>query len=430
MHKANPDILILGANFAGLGTAQKIREHAGDAATITVIDRKTDLIFIPNIPADVFEGRDPALTQRMDVVKPLARDKIAFIQGEVTAVDVDRKAVTYTPAERPGAAPVTRGYDILVIALGNRLAFDRIEGFAEHGFSVSDIYQGNRLRHYLENDYKGGPIAVGSALFHQGDGAEGLAPYPGGTIPRALAACEGPPVEVMLSAATWLTKYGLGGPDRVHVFTPAQMIAEDAGEEVVTELLGIAGKMGFHYHNAMGDIARITEKGVVFADGRMIEAEVPIIFPNWEPHAFLKGLPISDSEGFIRTDLTMRNPDYPEVYAVGDAAAVTVPKLGAIGHQQAEIAARHIAHDIGALPAEELGGPLQPLVYCIGDMGGGEAFYIRSNSWFGGDTEVLKMGRIPYALKMQYRQLFLSGHGKVPSWGLNAAELLAEGRVH
>jgi NADH dehydrogenase FAD-containing subunit len=35
----------------------------------------------------------------------------------------------------------------------------------------------------------------------------------------------------------------------------------------------------------------------------------------------------------------MRNPIHPEVFAVGDAAALTLPKLGSLGHQQAEITA-------------------------------------------------------------------------------------------
>ena len=72
------------------------------------------------------------------------------------------------------------------------------------------------------------------------------------------------------------------------------------------------------------------------------------------------------------------------------------------------------------------GAPLAPVVYCIGDMGSGQAFYIRSNSWFGGDTQVLKMGRVPHLLKMQYKTLFYERHGKVPAWGLDAAELFAE----
>lgn len=422
-----PQVLVLGGNFAGLGAAQEIRKYAGDAVDITLIDRKNYLLFIPNIPADVFENRDPAHNQRLDLFPVLAEDDIDFFQGEIQAVDVDSREVTYTPFERPGAASQRMHYDYLVIALGNRLAYDRIEGFAEYGDSVSDLYLGNRLRKKLwEGGYQGGPIVIGSARFHQGDGAKGLAPYPGGSIPEALAACEGPPVEVMLSAATYLGRTGQGGPDKITVFTPAEMIAEDAGDKVVGQLLETASGMGFNYVNNAEDITRITSEGVELANGRTLAAELKIIFPDWVAHDCLRDLPISDSEGFIVTDLLMRNPKYPEVFAAGDAAAVTVPKLGAIGHQQCEIVGRQVAHAVGRMSEAAANTPLQPVVYCIGDMGDNQAFYIRSNSWFGGDTQVLKMGHMPFLLKMQYKNLFFRTRGKMPEWGLNFSQLVAE----
>jgi sulfide:quinone oxidoreductase len=424
--KSKPQVLVLGGNFAGLGAAQKIREHAGDRVDITVIDKKSSLLFVPNIPAEVFSDKDPALSMFMDIVHPLHKDRIDFLQAEVTAVDPDANTVDYLPSERPGSSRQTLHYDYLVVALGNRLAYDRIEGFAEHGDTVSDTYHGNKLRRYLDEEYKGGPIAIGSARFHQGDGAEGLEPYPGGCIPHAEAACEGPPVEMMLAAATWLKEHGKGGPKNITVFTPAEMIAEDAGETVVNQLLDIASDMGFGYRNNTRDIRRMTAEGIEFENGDALEAEVKIIFPDWVPHGFLRDLPISDSEGFIPTDLLMRNPDYPNVFAAGDAAAVTVPKLGSIGHQQADIVGRQIARDLGTMDMGEADTPFEPVVLCIGDMGNHQAFYIRSNTWYGGDDAVLKMGRVPYMLKMQYKTLFFQRHGKVPDWGVGAAQMITE----
>ena len=426
-YDGRPHVLILGGNFAGLACAQKVRQYVGDKARITVIDRKSYLLFIPNIPADVFEDRNPALHQRMDLVPILAKDDIDFIHGEVTAVDIAARNVTFRPAERGGAEDHVEHYDYVIFALGARLAYDRIEGFAEHGHTVSDLYHGEKLRRYLNTRYAGGPIAIGSARFHQGDGADGLEPYPGGSIPRALAACEGPPVEVMMSMATWLKDRKLGGPENVTVFTPAPMIAEDAGEDVVKQLLTLATKMGFNYWNNTQDITRLTADAIEFADGRTLPAEVKIIFPDWVPHDFVKGLPVSDSEGFIKTDLLMRNPDHPEVFACGDCAAVTVPKLGAIGHQQSDIIGLQLGKIFGAVEAEKADVPLKPEVLCIGDMGDGKAFWIHSNSWFGGDRQILKMGRVPYFLKMRYRDMFFAADGKVPAWGLDAAALIAEG---
>jgi len=427
--QAKPHVVVLGGNFAGLGCAQKISEFCGDAVRITVLDRKNYLLFVPNIPLEVMENRDPCADLRMDLPPVLADDDIGFIQAEIEALDVDAKTVTFRPSERPGAEVQRLRYDYLVVALGNRLAFDQIEGFAEHGHSVSDFYHGNRLRDYLFNGgYQGGPIAIGSARFHQGDGADGLQPYFGGSIPRANAACEGPPVEMLASMVTYLKQRKLGG-ERITLFTPGEMVAEDAGRTVVEQLLDYATSQGCHYLNQIQDISRITHDGIEFTDGRSLAAELKIIFPDWVAHAFLKGLPIADSEGFIKTTLLMRNPDYPEVFAAGDAAAVTVPKLGAIGHQECEIVGRQIAADVGRLTPDEANRPLQPVVYCIGDMGDGQAFYIRSNSWFGGTDEVLEIGRAPYFLKGAYKTQFFKRHGKMPNWGLSFAQLLTEHHI-
>lgn len=88
-----PHVLILGGNFAGLGAAQKIRDHAGDAVDITVIDRKAYLDYIPNIPLEIFEGRDPAVTMHMPLVETLAREKVQFRQAEVLGLDLDARQV-------------------------------------------------------------------------------------------------------------------------------------------------------------------------------------------------------------------------------------------------------------------------------------------------------------------------------------------------
>ncbi|MEZ5454186.1 MAG: FAD-dependent oxidoreductase [Thiothrix sp.] len=424
-----PHVVILGGNFAGLGSAQKIREYADDSVDITLIDRKNYLLYVPNIPAEVFKDKDPEEHLTLPLYPVLKHDDINFIQGEVTGIDVDNHTVDYVPSERPGASCQNIRYDYLVIALGARLAYEKIEGFAEYGDTVSDFYYGNKLRKKLhDGTYNSGPIVVGSAKFHQGNGAQGLEPYPGGSIPNALAACEGPPVEVALTLANWLQEHGKGDASKITITTPAAMIAEDAGEQVVGQLLDAASSMGFNYVNNTGDIVRLTADSIEFENGQKIAAELKIIFPDWVAHDFLKGLPISDNQGFIITDLLMRNPKFPEIFAAGDCAAVTVPKLGAIGHQECGIIGRQIARDRGLLNDAEADQPLQPVVFCIGDMGGGKGFYIRSNSWFGGDTQILKMGRIPYMLKMQYKTLFMTTRGKTPPWSNEVAEFLAEKR--
>jgi sulfide:quinone oxidoreductase len=414
---AKPQVLVLGSNFAGLGAAQKIREYARDSVDITVLDRKPYLLFVPNIPYEVFEGRNPMLSLHMPLVDALAEDDIHFILGEVQSLDPEAQTVEYLPSERIGSAVERLHYDYVVVAVGARLAYDKIEGFAEYGHTVSDTYYGEKLRRYLAHAYRGGPVAIGSARFHQGTMSQEY-------VPTADAACEGPPVEVMLSFGHWLKSHGLGGPEKITVFTPGRVIAEDAGESIVDKLLSIAGSMGYHYLNQTEDIRRITEEGIEFANGQSVEAELKIIFPDWEAHAFLKGLPISDDQGFVLTDMATRNPRFPNVFACGDAAAVTVPKLGILAHMGADKVGQQIASDLGRFDKAKANEPMHFIVNCIGDMGGNQAFAIRSDTWYGGTQASLKMGHIPFLMKMQYKEMFFRTKGKVPDWGIPAADFL------
>ncbi len=412
MQTKKTKILILGGNFAGLQVARHLRENLGsELAEITVVDKKSFLLFVPNIPLETFEGRDPINTLQLPLVPILKNDKTQFIMAEVKAIDPDKKTVDILPSERPGSALDTLEYDYLVVALGNRLAYDRIEGFSEYGHTVTDPYQANKLRHYIEEEYQGGPIVIGSARFHQG--TNGKLDF----IPISLAACEGPTVEVALALAHRLEELGKGGAKNITMFTPAELIAEDAGEKVVAQLLEIATKMGFGYKNKTEDIKALTKEGIEFTNGESLEAELKIIIPDWVAHDFMQGLPICDEKGFVIHNLEMRNPDYPEVFTAGDAASGTVPKLGAIGHLQSYIVARQIAKDLGVMSAEEADAELyKPEISCYGDMGGGKAFYIHSDSYYGGDLQLLKMGRSYYDMKVAFKHQYFSTGGKLPHW--------------
>jgi sulfide:quinone oxidoreductase len=419
-----PHVLVLGGNFAGLTVARFIREICGNMVNITVLDRKPYLIFVPNIGIEVLANHDPAETMHLDIVRHLDSDHSRFLQGEIREIDLETKQVTFFPNERPGSAAEQIGYDYLVIALGARLAYDKIEGFGQYGHTVSDSYYGNKLRRYLfEGGYKGGPIAIGSARFHQGK--KGNPDW----LPISGAACDGPPLELGMALATWLSERKLGGPDKITLFSPATIIAEDAGEEIVKTFLEMAGQMGFHYEKDTPDIQRITANGIEYSNGNSLEAELKIIFPNWEPHPFIQTLPIVDEAGFIVTDLTMRNADYPFVFALGDCAALTVPKLGAHGHKQAEIVARQIAKDLDLMTAEEADKPFWPEIVCFGDMGSNKAFYIHSDIWYGGEISIFKMGYVYYAMKMAFKEMYFRTGGKVPSWGMPLTEVLAENVV-
>ncbi|SDI58163.1 NAD(P)/FAD-dependent oxidoreductase [Mucilaginibacter gossypii] len=419
---SKPHIIILGCNFAGLTTARYIHAAVKDKANITIIDRKALLTFVPNIPMQVLANINPAIDLQYKFMSYLEHDGSEFIQAEVTTIDADTNTVFYQPNERPGHPVRKIKYDYLVVALGNRLAYDAVDGFNENGHSVTDAFLGNRLRNYLHKEYKGGPIALTSDIFHQGKSWK----LPSG-LPIAMTACEGPPVELAFSLAHWLEKNQKGNAETIYLSTPAKVIAEDAGETILHQLLPMMAKMGYHYQANTNGIKKVYNGGIEFNDGSSQEAEVSIIFPDWQAHSFLKELPFTDDMGFVVTDLYMRNPDYQNIFAVGDAAAITVPKIGSLGHMEAEVLANAIAKELGAIK-----GDIEPMEFellCMGDMGGIKGFYMRTNEWWGGKESHLEMGITPYALKMGFKQMYYTLGGKIPQWGLALSEMIGDHTV-
>lgn len=423
---SKPNILILGCNFAGLTTARYIHESVKGKANITVIDRKSVLLFVPNIPLQVLANENPAIELEYKFMSFLEHDGSNFIQAEITAIDPESNLVYYKPNERAGHPIRSIRYDYLVVALGNKLAYDKIEGFAKNGHSVTDTFLGNRLRNYLHKDYKGGPIVITSDVFHQGKSDK----LPAG-LPVAMTACEGPPVEMAFSLAYWLEKNELGNASTIYLSTPAKVIAEDAGETILDKLIPMMGNMGYHYKaNTLG-VKSVYAEGVEYNDGSSQEAEISILFPDWQPHDFLKELPFTDTMGpftdtmgFVVTDLYMRNPDYQNIFAVGDAASITVPKIGSLGHIEAEVLAKTLGKELGAVSEDVK--PVEFELLCMGDMGGIKGFYMRTNEWWGGDESHLEMGITPYALKMGFKKMYYTLGGKIPHWGVAFSELVGD----
>lgn len=414
-----PHIVILGCNFAGLTTARYIHAAIKDKAEITIIDRKSLLTFVPNIPMQVLENKNPAIDMQYKFISFLEHDGSTFIQAQITTIDPETNTVFYQPNERPGHSVRKMHYDYLVIALGNRLAYDAIDGFSENGHSVTDTFLGNQLRNYLHKEYKGGPIAITSDIFHQGKSDK----LPK-DLPVAETACEGPPVELAFSMAHWLEKNKKGNTSTVYLSTPAEVIAEDAGETILDQLVPMMGKMGYNYQANTRGIKKIYKGGIEFIDGTSQETEITIVFPDWQAHDFLKELPITDDKGFVITDLYMRNPDYQNIFAVGDAASITVPKIGTLGHMEAEVLANTLAKELGLIE-----GDIKPMEFellCMGDMGGIKGFYMRSNEWWGGKESHLELGFTPYALKMGFKQMYYTLGGRIPHWGVGLSKVIGD----
>jgi sulfide:quinone oxidoreductase len=348
-------VLVLGGRLGGLTVAYTLRRLVGKNAQIKVIERNQSTHFRPSIPHIALGVREPE-DIAVDLNKALTRKWIEFEQANVTKIAPKNNTVT---VEKNGET-VEEKYDYLVIALGALLAKDRVKG-SENAFSVCEIADALKLREELAN-FKGGDITIGSGIFYQGSMPKPKMPE--NYFPKADSACEGPIFEMSLMLHGLLKKNGMLNKTKITIFAPAEFLSDlsVASRKIVKNLYT---QLGYGLVEKFV-LKEYTENAVISDGGKSLKSDLSIYKP---PYA---GLPVlkhgagdfADDGGFVPTDMNMVSIKYDNVYAVGDANAGAVPKLGFLAVRMGAIAAQHLANQLGAdVPVEKF----YPTIVCIAD---------------------------------------------------------------
>jgi len=298
-------IVILGAGIAGVTAAYALKSQLSPSDELTVVSDKSYFHFVPSNPWVAMGWRE-----RSDIAFPIwpyleargikfVHSAVKRIQPEVTQVDLENGDVLF--------------YDFLVIATGSTGLSSEVPGLAEHTQSVIHIDRAERaLAAYREFVRHPGPIVVGAAA-----GASVLGPlYEYAFLIDADLKRRNIRERVPITLVTpepWPGHLGLGGEGasrgavtaaladaRISVICNARTLRIDQntihivevdaeGEEKRTHALPYAYSM---YWPAFGGVA-----GVRSATGLVNE------------------------RGLVVVDEYLRNPDYPNVFALGACAA-------------------------------------------------------------------------------------------------------------
>jgi sulfide:quinone oxidoreductase len=343
--QARHRVLIIGGGTAGITVAARLR-RAG-ATDVAVIEPSSSHYYQPLFTV-VGGGRAPASA----TVRPEASvmpKGVTWVRDAAAGIDPDARTVT-TESGR------TVGYDYLVVAPGIQLDFGKIPGLTETlgQRGVSSNYRPDlppRTWEFIRG------LRGGTALF---------------TMPAGPIKCAGAPQKIAYLAADWWRSQGVLGRTRVILVLPtAAMFSQPDWAKV---LEGIAAGYGIEVRKESqltevdGDAKRAvisdTKAGTKeTVDYDILHAVPPQSAPDW-----LKATPLADATspfGYVKVDSrTLRSPDWPTVFALGDASSLPTSKTGAAARKQAVVLVKNLvaAMNDRPLPARYNGYTSCPLV--------------------------------------------------------------------
>jgi NADH:ubiquinone reductase (H+-translocating) len=331
-----PRVLVLGGGFGGVGAAQKLRKSDVDVVLVDKHDYHTFQPLLYQVATGLLE--QPAVGHPMRDLfhkQPNARVR----QDVVTEIDLDARQVRFAELE-----PL--GYDYLVIGLGAEVNFFGVDGAPEHGFPLYTLPDAVRLRDHVLGAWEAADRTPSTV----DDGALNIVVVGGGPtgVETAGALAE-------LYSGVFREDY----PDLPH--QEARIVLVEAGPEIFPM---------FKENLRSYTVEALTKRGVEVMTGEVVESvaptrvrlksgtELPAHTLVWG--AGLQGNALTQALGLelergnrIGVDEELRVAGHPEVYAVGDVAAITdektgqvLPQLGSVALQSGEHAGETISRRV------------------------------------------------------------------------------------
>jgi NADH dehydrogenase len=325
-------VVVVGAGFGGLATAQLLMKRSD--VRVTIVDRTTYHLFAPLLyqVATAGLGSD-------DIVRPIRLQLPGddFYQGNVVAVDSQKKSVRFADGR-------TLDYDDLVLAVGSVGSDFGIPGVAEFALQMKTLRQSRAIRTRLLSMYE--HVAQGMSkpsdlnVVVIGGGPTGVELT--GAIAEMQRGMRKQYRDLAAQATVTLVE---AGPRLLPSFTEKSSAAAQRSLE----------RLGATVRTDIG-VAAVEQRGVRFSDGSVRPAGTIIwaagvkIEPAWDK------LGIVDRQGRLEPSATLQLVDH--IWVVGDMAHVNdaegkpLPMVAPVAMQGGRHVARQIIRSMGGLAPE------------------------------------------------------------------------------
>jgi len=311
-------VLVLGGGFGGVVAAERLAEQLGDEHQITLVSRSRQFVFYPALVKLAF-GKAETADVSFDLRQTMLNRRINFIEAEVAYIDPFERTVHIAHGQVEGKLP----YDYLVFALGRRLATERIMGFYEHA-------------HHLLNVDKA--ISFGKAVKKLHAGRVVFGQCFGARLPV-------PVYESAFALARTLEEKGERERVKITVVSPTTLESE-LGD--VTAAAAIKKALDAYQIEFLPNlrIESLMQDSAITNTGESINFNLLMLVPPFRGSSAASCLGITNEEGYLNVDSTMRVAGEERIYAVGDCTNFEGPKMGHMAVRQAEIAAVNLAAEI------------------------------------------------------------------------------------
>ena len=354
-------VLILGGGFGGVTAAEALAHQLGEENQITLVSRSKRFVFYPALVRLAFGKCEPDDIS-FDLRRSLTNRRINFIEGEIARLDLDEREAIVAHGDVEGRIP----YDYLVYALGRRLATEYIDGFFDHAHHLLDLE---------------GALAFGEAVRNLFEGRIVI-----GQCPDARLAV--PVYETAFALSKWLKENANRDAVRITVVSPGTIESEFGDAKVSALIHQALVREGIEFLPDF-PVTRVGADFVSSADGRELSCNLAMLLPPFRGSSPASHVGLTDKDGYINVDWTMKAVSAERIYAVGDCVNFPGPKMGHMAVNQAQVAAANVAAEIAG---HQVVSHYDHEMMIVLDVVDGDSIYFHKNLW-SDDPASLKHGR-------------------------------------